>query len=164
MLLQGQAKDRKLQPKSKHQAYVGFDDGPKAVKYYNAETRKVLITQNFWNLDPPAQEPPFKSIEVASELPHKREPRGSMPQFGAMRPGIEKESVIASNDRMEETPGRAKTHHMWGNRPDYHFLDNPFSDEKNEQSYTTAEEVYAMIARDKITSLKDAKNSPDWPK
>jgi hypothetical protein len=71
VLLQGQAEDRKLQPKLKHQAYVGFDDGPKAVKYYNAEMRKVLITWNFWNLDPLAQEPPPESIEVAPELLHE---------------------------------------------------------------------------------------------
>jgi hypothetical protein len=28
----------------------------------------------------------------------------------------------------------------------------------------TAEEIYAIVARDEIMSLKKAKGSPDWPK
>jgi len=53
ILLQGQKETRKMLPKSKRQLYVGFDDGAKAMKYYNAETRKVLVSQNFKHLIPP---------------------------------------------------------------------------------------------------------------
>jgi hypothetical protein len=35
VLLQGTNKDRKMLPQSKRQSYVGFDDGAKAIKYYN---------------------------------------------------------------------------------------------------------------------------------
>jgi len=34
-------------PKSMRRSYVGCEDGPKAIKYYSAETRKVLISRNF---------------------------------------------------------------------------------------------------------------------
>jgi hypothetical protein len=47
ILLQGQKEDQKMLPKSKQQIYVGFNDGVKAVKYYNAETCKILTSRNF---------------------------------------------------------------------------------------------------------------------
>ena len=37
VLLQGQAIEHKLLPKSQQQAYVGYEEGPKAIKYYNVE-------------------------------------------------------------------------------------------------------------------------------
>ena len=41
---------------------------------------------------------------------------------------------------------------------DYHH-NNPFSDEEDEDdTLLSMEEVYAIIARDELTSLKDAKN------
>ena len=48
-----------------------------------------------------------------------------------------------------------------GIRIDYKNLQNPYAVEEN--NFQTMEEVYAIIARDELTSLKDAKNSPDWP-
>jgi hypothetical protein len=50
ILLQGQKKPQKMLPKSKQQAYVGYDDGTKVIKYYNAATHKVLTSRNFHNL------------------------------------------------------------------------------------------------------------------
>ena len=44
ILLQGQKEQRKMLPKSKRRIYVGYDDGSNSVKYYNAETRKVLTS------------------------------------------------------------------------------------------------------------------------
>ena len=38
VVLQGQKEPRKMLPKSKQRLYVGFDDGSKSVKYYNAKT------------------------------------------------------------------------------------------------------------------------------
>jgi hypothetical protein len=37
-------------PKSKHQLFIGFDDGFKSIKFYNAEMCKVLTSQNFYFL------------------------------------------------------------------------------------------------------------------
>jgi hypothetical protein len=43
-LLQGQKEQPKMLPKSKQHIFVGFDDGSKSVKYYNAKTCKVLTS------------------------------------------------------------------------------------------------------------------------
>ncbi len=41
-----------MEPKSKHCALVGYEDGSQSVLYYNAETRKILILRNFHFLEP----------------------------------------------------------------------------------------------------------------
>ena len=46
-----------------------------------------------------------------------------------------------------------------GIRIDYKNLHNPYPEEENEDNFLTMEEVYAIIAGDELTSLKDAKNS-----
>ena len=49
-------------------------------------------------------------------------------------------------------------------RVDYRYLNNPFPDEEDDDiTYTSDEHIYAIIAGDEYTSLKDARNSPDWP-
>ena len=53
-----------------------------------------------------------------------------------------------------------KTH---GIHINYKILHDPYPEEENEDNFLTMEEVYAIIAGDKLMSLKDAKNSPDWP-
>ena len=37
----------KLDPKSEKHIFVGFQDGPKAIKYYNSHTRQIKITRNY---------------------------------------------------------------------------------------------------------------------
>jgi hypothetical protein len=53
VLLQGQHIERKLLPRLKRWAYVGFEDGPQAIKYYNVETCKILTSCNFRFLNLP---------------------------------------------------------------------------------------------------------------
>jgi hypothetical protein len=48
-----------------------------------------------------------------------------------------------------------------GNHTEY--LEDPFDEGDNETSLIT-EEVYAIIAGDKLTALTEAKRSPDWAK
>jgi hypothetical protein len=66
---------------------------------------------------------------------------------------------------MEEEIDVDELRRMQGNHPDYRQLHDPFPDEVDdeEDTYLTIEEVYAIIAGDELTSLKDAKNSPEWP-
>ena len=68
VLLQGQAIERKMLPKSQRRAYVGYEEGPKAIKYYNAETRKVLTSRNFRFLSPPIGIPSPEAIVVAPDV------------------------------------------------------------------------------------------------
>ena len=73
-----------MKPKSKHYAYVRFDDGSKAVKYYNAETKKVLMACNFQNLENPKPAIPPEEIKVTPNSLSKGESGRSMPQIGAI--------------------------------------------------------------------------------
>ena len=50
-----------------------------------------------------------------------------------------------------------------GNRPDYHYLSNPFGYEGEEEETNLLEETYAIIAGDELNSLNEAKSSQDWP-
>ena len=66
-----------MMSKSERRAYVGFEDGPRAVKYYNVATRKVLTSRNYRFLTPPDTDPPPEELEVAPDLPREGELRGS---------------------------------------------------------------------------------------
>jgi len=68
VLLQGQRIQRKILPKSQRRAYVGYDEGSKSVKYYNAATRNILILRNFRFLS--WTEPsPLEEIEIEPDAP-----------------------------------------------------------------------------------------------
>jgi len=45
--LQGQSIAQKILPKSKHYAYIEYNNSFKSVIYYNAETHKILTSQNY---------------------------------------------------------------------------------------------------------------------
>ena len=62
ILLQGQDKPPKLQPHSKAQIFVGYDNGSKSVLYYNTETRKVLTSCNFHFLNLPEHQTSLKQL------------------------------------------------------------------------------------------------------
>jgi len=44
VLLQGQAIQKKMMPKSQRRACVGYDNGSKLIKYYNAATKNILLS------------------------------------------------------------------------------------------------------------------------
>ncbi len=90
VLLQGQAEQRKILPKSKRCAYVGFEDGSQAVKYYNPENRKVLTSQNYRFLTLPKEDPPPDIIKVTPNTQHKGESRGDTLSMGdALTMGVQ---------------------------------------------------------------------------
>jgi hypothetical protein len=53
-------------PKSQRWAYVGYDEGSKSIKYYDASTWNVLTSRNFHFLIPSSSSPPDK---IAIEPP-----------------------------------------------------------------------------------------------
>src|SRR6267154_3741373 len=61
-------------PKSKRRIYVGYDDGSNPVKYYNAETRKVLTSQNFRSLQLPMHPKSLKPMVITPNI----QPEGSL--------------------------------------------------------------------------------------
>ena len=75
-----------MKPKSKQQLFVGFDDGSKSVKYYNAETRNILTSRNYrflTNLPPKAISPEPILIQPSPIIPCEGE-SGS----DTLQPGI----------------------------------------------------------------------------
>ena len=58
VLLQGQRVQRKMLPKSLRYTYVGFDEGSKSIRYYNASMRNILTSRNFCFLSPADSAPP----------------------------------------------------------------------------------------------------------
>ena len=66
----------KMLSRSKPQIFFGFKDGPKAVKYYNMETRKVLTSWNYHFLSLQKGTPP-EEIVVTPDMLCQGELRGS---------------------------------------------------------------------------------------
>jgi hypothetical protein len=66
-----------MRPKSKRLVFVGFDDGAKAVRYYNAETRKVLTSRNYRHINPPEDTLPPEPIVICSDPQREGESGGS---------------------------------------------------------------------------------------
>jgi hypothetical protein len=55
-------------PKSQRRAYVGYDEGSKAVKYYNAATRNILTSRNYRFLVPSTDNPPEEIAIDSGEI------------------------------------------------------------------------------------------------
>jgi hypothetical protein len=77
VLLPGQHEVRKILPKLKRRAFVGYKVGSKSVQYYNSETRKILTSRNFCLLTLTENNPPLEQIVVAPDLPLEGETKGS---------------------------------------------------------------------------------------
>jgi hypothetical protein len=169
-------------PKSKRQIYVGFDDGAKAVKYYSAETRKILTSRNFRHLNPPPETPP-EPIIIAPSPQHEGESgeRDDMPLPGAKESGAKESDGLNQNPKPKtrkrkrrEEPidmdidmnAPRKTRGIRTNYKNLHrteYVEDPFEEEDEEEIFLSSEEIYAIIAGDELNSLAEAKRSPDWP-
>jgi hypothetical protein len=159
VLLQGQKEPRKMETKLRWRIFMGYDDGSKSIKYYNAETCKILTSQNFCFLSLTHDQSLPEPIEVTPDVPYEGESEGSiLPTLGnnGDRPKQKR-------DKDEEPQNQRRT---WGIRVDYRYLHNPFPDEDDNAyglAFSSDDQLYAIIASDEYTSLKDARNSPDWP-
>ena len=158
ILLQGQKTPRKMESKSRRRLFVGYDDGSKSVTYYNAETRKILTSQNFRFLNLTDDETPPEPMVITPDVPDEGESEGSTQPTSGNR----SDSLKRKRNEEEEPQN---TRHTRGIHVDYRYLDNPFPDEEDEinETYSSNEELFAIIAGDELTSLRDARNSLDWP-
>ena len=130
--------------KSQKRAYVGYEDGSKSVKYYSADTRRILTSRNYRFLNVVNVTPP-EEIVVAPDLPHEGETNKDTLQTSS---DSRKRKVIDEGDHRESSK-RAK-------RVDYRYLNDPFEDELEEQNNTYIDPLYAP------ETLKEAKNSGEW--
>jgi len=103
ILLQGQQIQRKMLPKSQRRVLVGYDDGSKSVKFYNASTRNILTSRNYKFLTLSDPSPPE---EVAIEPPGDKgetnlpKDRGRTPRARGRR---EEEETLGVPPRKELT-------------------------------------------------------------
>jgi hypothetical protein len=158
VLLQGQKVPRKMESKSRRRAFMGYDDGSKSIKYYNAETRKILTSRNFRFLSLTSDNTPPEPIAIIPDAPGEGESEGSTQPTS----GNNSDSLKWKQSEEEDPQKRRRTR---GIHVDYQYLQNPFPDEEddpNEVAFTSDEQIYAIIAGDEFTSLKDARNSSDW--
>src|SRR6202789_4023968 len=167
VLLQRKIKPWKMKTKSKRRVYVGYDDGANTVRYYNAETRNVLTSGNFRMITPLNQPSPPEHIEVTPDMPCEGESTFTMPPRGVtdsdditrnLEPKRKRKRIEVEEDLDIDEPRKTR-----GIRTDYKHLHDPFTYEEEEDNFLSIEEVYAIIAGDELTSLKDARNSPEWP-
>ena len=157
VLLQGQNKPRKMETKSRRRIFVGYDDGSKSIKYYNAEIRKVLISRNIRFLALTNDNPSPEPMILLPDAPCEGEPeRGTLQTSGENLKRRRDQSDVDEDQNQRETRVKRKI--------DYRYLDNPFPDEEEDTMTLTSDEyIFAIIAGDEYTSLKEARNSPDWP-
>ena len=70
VLAEGQRVMRKMLPKSHCQVYVGYNEGSKSVKYYNAKTKMILTSWNYKFLIPSnSSRPRILLIDLGPESP-----------------------------------------------------------------------------------------------
>jgi hypothetical protein len=165
----------KLEPKSERHTFIGFLDGPKAVKYYNARTRQIKSSRDFRfpNISPLRSAPP--DDRIAPDVLREGEWEGDTQKSGVNKNGS---SVSLKRKRSEQEvedlplrrSNRTKTVH------DYRVLDDPFpelagiaDDPEEEKPISSANEiVYAAfnesgLAPDDPKSIEEARKSPEWP-
>ena len=165
ILLQGQSRLLKMEPRSKRRALVGYDDGSKSVLYYSAESRKVLTSRNFKFLDP-SHADPERILITPDDAVREGEPDGGtqnivrdvsdvQPEAGPSVP--RKRSADADEDAVESTT-RCRTR---GKKVDYRHLNDPFSDEEA----MSAEQLTNLLEGDDDDqpTLDQARRSLEWP-
>ena len=69
-------------PTSKQCYYVRYEDEPKAIKYYSADTQKILVSQKicFLNLPDKTTLPADIIIDPDTAIQHERELEDDIPQ------------------------------------------------------------------------------------
>ena len=166
VLLQGQRIQRKMLPKSQRRAYVVYDEGSKSVKYYNTATKNILISRNFRFLSPAETTPPEEiAIEPDTPLQGEYGPQCEGEREDGTRNTASKNKLNNSRKWKAETdidlrePRRTRGIHC-----NYRYLADPFPDEKEAGMLMIAKEkAFAVIPGDDCHSLKEARESPEWP-
>jgi len=163
VLLQGQRIQRKMLLKSQQQAYVGYNEGSKSVNHYNTATKNILTSRNFCFLSPVESSPP-EEIAIEPDTPLEGECSPSCKgeqESGTCSATQGNRGQKRKVETVIDTREPRKTRGIW---QDYRYLANPFPDKEEAGMVSVAkEEVFAVIPGDNCHSLKEARESPDWP-
>jgi hypothetical protein len=129
--------------------------------YYNAESKKILSSQNYTFLI--EKEPQPSEEIVISDTPSRE---GEREKYSAR----EKEETTRTNQKHKQAEEDGdKPRKTRGRRQDYRQLADPWSDEEtmtanhdNDQINLLSEAMVVQID-DEFRTLKEAKDSPEWP-
>jgi hypothetical protein len=132
--------------------------------YYNAETKKILSSRNYTFL---TAKDPQPAEEILIEDAPSRE--GEREKVTMREVEEEKETTRVNQKRKRADENIAEPRKMRGNRPDYCKLDDPWSDEetmhtdKDDDDINLLSEAMVVQIDDEFRTLKEAKDSPEWP-
>ena len=164
VLLQGQNVQHKMLPKSQCRAYIGYDEGSKAVRFYNVATKTIQTARKFHFLNPVDPIPPE---EIAIELPElqggENPPRKGGEEGDTdtdMRSVIPKKRTASNKDSDLDPEEPCRTR---GIRPDYKVMNDPFPDEEEAGIIEVREETFAVLQEEDCNNLREAKASDEWP-
>ena len=164
VLTQGQTIQWKMLPKSQWRAYVRYDEGSKAIQYYNAATRKVLTSWNYHFLTPSEQSPPeeivIEPVNQGENAPLHEGEEEKIDIWSDDKEGSTLRKRKAINDINECEPRKTR-----GKQVDYKYLQDPFPDEEQAGIVTVEkEEAFIVIPDDQdCCNLCKAKDCPEWP-
>ena len=120
ILLQGQQVLLKMEAWSKHRALVGYNDGSTLVIYYNAETRKILISRNFHFLEPSIASPEHLLI-----MPNDEGESRDATDIITGTPGESSGRPLNPLKHQADEEAEGSTCRMRGRRIDYQHLSDP---------------------------------------
>ena len=162
----------KLDPRAQKHIFVGFEDGPNAIKYYDIKTRQIKVTHNY-HLPRMAREDPTR---FEGEL------RPDEPLWDAENVTVEINPQENDNapEKMLSIPRKRARLQLEDSPPelrrstrpkithDYSQLNDPPIENDEFISRSSAELVYAAYGEASVTpedpkNLSEAKQSPDWP-
>jgi hypothetical protein len=156
----------KLDPVSIQQIFVGFEDGPKAIKYYDTRTHRVKMSRNYAFAKPPVQ----KQGEQMGGINEETNEQETIPED--VQNNKKRKHPSDSPEIIPRKSTRPRTQH------DYNLLNDPYlafdpapelaalaCDPNEGQPISTPEQVieYAFKAADDPLTLKEAKELSDWP-
>jgi len=164
VLLQGQSIQKKMLPKSQCCAYVGYDDRSKAIKYYNAATKNILLSRNFHFLMLLEPTPPE---DIIIENPPEDQGKNSPPYEGEVDGSTcsraKNQTTILQKQAAESNIDPREPQRMRGILLDYKYLNDPFPNEEEAGIASIAEEeVFTVLPDDDCRNLSEAKASPEW--
>ena len=129
----------------------------------------VLTSQNFKQITPPQTDPIPEHVDIIPDSQPKGKSDGDVPPTditGSDDITLTLEPSSSRKRKRSLLEGDIDINAPWktcGIHINYKNLHNSYPEEENEDNFLTMEEVYAIIAGDELMSLKEAKNSPNWP-
>jgi hypothetical protein len=145
-----------MEAKSKRRALVGYEDGSRSVKYYNAETRSVLTSRNYCFLEP-SETVPEQLLVTPDDVAREGE-LGTRNAVDARNTANAEPGP--SNPRKRSAEDDDERRQTRGKRVDYKHLDDPYSDDET----MSAEELTNLLEGDEDQpTFEQAKRSLEWP-